>query len=222
MGNQAALKREERRRRSSQIQKGRARNGWPRVAQESRDGSGRESASDDASASLCRSSRSPDREQTRLRPPAEPGPGYQFPRGGQPAPCNPERSPLTVPTPVSLRSSHCPGERAPTSPRLSLPGSRGPRRRWGTKASLSVREQTWPTRARGRWATPPHPSPGHEVPGDGELGPLFPHKVERLFFTNPTPERNQGHVSPAGRTHDSGLSEGMCSAVGGGKKSIVF
>lgn len=38
------------------------------------------------------------------------------------------------------------------------------------------------------------------MPGDGELGPLFPHKVERQFFTSPNRERNQGR-GISGRTH---------------------
>lgn len=38
------------------------------------------------------------------------------------------------------------------------------------------------------------------MPGDGELGPLFPHKVERQFSTSPNPERNQGR-GISGRAH---------------------
>lgn len=38
------------------------------------------------------------------------------------------------------------------------------------------------------------------MPGDGELGPLFAHKVERQFFTSPNRERNQGR-SISGRAH---------------------
>lgn len=48
-GNQVTCKRRERSKRGSQIYKRQARNGWPRATQGSRDGSGRESASDDAS-----------------------------------------------------------------------------------------------------------------------------------------------------------------------------
>lgn len=61
-----------------------------------------------------------------------------------------------------------------------------------SRRHLSTREQPRPTRAQGRWATPLHYSSGHEVPGDGELGPLFPYRVERQFLTSPNPETNQG------------------------------
>lgn len=187
-------------------------------SQESRDGSGRESASDDSPAGLPV-------PQTGSRPasdlPRSLGQGTNSPGAVSPllATQSDHHSPFqpgshSVPAIARQEGTHL----AP----VSLPGSRVPRRRSGTKASLPTREQPWPTRAQGRRATPPHHSSGHEVPGDGELGPLFPHKVERQFFTNPNPERNQGHVSPAGRTHDIGLSKGMCSAVAKKKKSIVF
>lgn len=51
------------------------------------------------------------------------------------------------------------------------------------------------------------------MPGDGEPGPLFPHKVETQFFTSPNREKTKVALSQAGRTQDIGLSKGMCIAV---------
>lgn len=59
------------------------------------------------------------------------------------------------------------------------------------------------------------------MPGDGELGPLFPHKVERQFFTSPNRERNQGR-GISGRAHPGyRIIQGKCIAVAKKINSIL-
>lgn len=184
------------------------------MAQESRDGSGRKSASDDASAGLPA-------PQTRSRPasdlPRSLGQGTNSPGAASPllatqsdhhSPSQPGLTPFRPP----------PCERALTSPRCPCPAPEYPA---GGRARrlLSRRESSPGPRAPGV-AGPPLPiiPQAMKCRGTASLVLCSLTKWKSSFFTNPNPERNQGHVSLAGRTQDIGLSKGMCIAVAKEKK----
>lgn len=160
----------------------------------------RERASNDASARAVGLRRP---EQTRLRPPTELRPGYQFLPGSRPVPWD---AGCTGP---ALRP---PGRGHSARPRCPLPGAPAPSRSRGPRQPLARRKQD-PALARPGVAGPPNPRhhpPGHEVPGMASLVLCSLAPWNRQLSTSLGRKRSRVADSPSARTRARGFSKGKC------------
>lgn len=213
------------RRRQGEEQKGlpnletarRARNGWPRAAQESQDGSGRESASDDASAG-CPVTETGSRPASDL--PRSLGQGTNSPGAVSQLRAAQRDHHLSSWPGVSLRSGTARVREHSPPPRCPYLGP-STQHEVGNDGDRSQRDSGPGPRAP-RVAGPPLPiiPQAMKCRGMASLVLCSLTKWKGSFLQAQTEKETKVAVSPAGRTQDIRLSKGMCIAVA--KKSIVF